>query len=84
MSPNVQELRVIRSDSIAFCPWIFYARSQPHCRRVNEFQKTKRDYELDRQMSAEEKRWHTPSCTCDVDGPPGIGTCPECGAYNAY
>tara|TARA_R110002074_G_scaffold35018_6_gene95846 strand:+ start:14673 stop:15362 length:690 start_codon:yes stop_codon:yes gene_type:complete len=53
-------------------------------KKLEGIQKTKRDYELDRQMSAEEKRWHTPSCTCDVDGPPGIGTCPECGAYNAY
>jgi hypothetical protein len=28
--------------------------------------------------------YNNPSCTCDVDGPPGMGTCPECGAYNAY
>ena len=27
MSPNVQELRVIQSDYIAFCPCFFYARS---------------------------------------------------------
>jgi hypothetical protein len=53
-------------------------------KRLEEYEKQQKEDELKRQMSYEAKQWHTPRCTCDVDGPPGMGTCPECGAYNAY
>ena len=59
-------------------------RLEKEKQRFEELQKKQRDYELKRQMSYEAKQWHTPSCRCDVDGPPGIGTCTECGAYNPY
>lgn len=43
-----------------------------------------REYDLKRQQSAERKNAYVPNCDCDIYGPPGGGTCPECGAYYAY
>jgi hypothetical protein len=44
----------------------------------------RRQYEIKRQESEERKNAHAPNCNCHIDGPPGGGTCPECGAYYAY
>ena len=52
-------------------------------RETNAIRERKR-LEEEKEREYQRRFWNTPSCTCDVDGPPGMGTCPECGAYNAY
>ena len=53
-------------------------------KRREKREREQREYDLKRQQSEERRIHYVPNCNCDIDGPPGGGTCPECGAYYAY